>query len=91
MKPTLRIEYCPKCKWLARAAWMTQELLTTFEVELESVTLAPSEISGRYDIFLNDSILYSRKSEGGFPEITELKKLVRDKIAPQKDLGHTEK
>jgi selenoprotein W-related protein len=70
---------------------MTQELLTTFETELENVSLKPSEVSGRYDIFLNDSILYSRKTEGGFPEITELKKLVRDKIAPEKNLGHTEK
>ncbi len=91
MKPTLKIEYCPKCKWLARAAWMAQELLTTFEGELEGITLVPSEVSGQYDISLNNELLYSRKKEGGFPEITELKKLVRDQIAPNKNLGHTEK
>jgi selenoprotein W-related protein len=91
MKPRLTIEYCPKCKWLTRAAWMAQELLTTFENELDGVILRPSEVSGRYDIFLNDIILYSRKEEGGFPEITELKKLVRNQIAPDKNLGHTEK
>lgn len=91
MKPTLRIEYCPKCKWLTRAAWMAQELLTTFETEINGITLSPSDVSGRYDIYLNDTILYSRKAEKGFPEITELKKLVRDKIAPQKDLGHADK
>jgi len=91
MKPTIQIEYCPKCKWLARAAWMAQELLTTFENELEGITLVPSEISGRYDIFLNKELLYSRKKEGGFPEITDLKKLIRDQIAPEKNLGHTDK
>ena len=91
MKPILKIEYCPKCKWLARAAWMAQELLTTFENELEGVTLAPSDIPGRYDIFLNENLLYSRKKEGSFPEITDLKKIVRNQIAPEKDLGHTDK
>ena len=91
MKPTIKIEYCPKCKWLARAAWMAQELLTTFETELGGVTLVPSEISGKYDLSINDNLLYSRKKEGGFPQITDLKKLVRDQISPEKNLGHTEK
>ena len=91
MKPLLKIEYCPKCKWLTRAAWMAQELLTTFESELEGVTLVPSELSGKYDISLNNELLFSRKKEERFPEIKELKKLVRDQIAPNKNLGHTEK
>lgn len=30
----LAIEYCTGCRWLLRAAWMAQELLTTFEKEL---------------------------------------------------------
>ena len=32
--PRVVIEYCPKCRWLLRAAWIAQELLTTFENEL---------------------------------------------------------
>ena len=31
MTPRLEIEYCAQCRWLLRAAWMAQELLTTFE------------------------------------------------------------
>ena len=29
------IEYCPGCQWLLRSAWMAQEILNTFENELE--------------------------------------------------------
>jgi len=90
-KPTITIEYCPKCRWLLRAAYMAQELLTTFENDLYGVLLQPSEIAGRYTIFINDDVLFDRKREGRFPEIKELKQLVRDKVSPDKDLGHSDK
>jgi selenoprotein W-related protein len=91
MKPTITIEYCPKCHWLLRAAYMAQELLTTFEDDLHSITLQPSEIAGRYTIRLNDVDLFDRKKQGRFPEIKELKQLVRDKVNPDKSLGHTDR
>jgi selenoprotein W-related protein len=91
MKPVITIEYCPKCGWLLRAAYMAQEFLTTFADELKSVNLQPSEISGAYKIFIDGEILFDRKSEGRFPEIKELKQLIRDKVAPEKSLGHSDK
>ncbi|MVN21812.1 SelT/SelW/SelH family protein [Mucilaginibacter arboris] len=90
-KPVITIEYCPKCRWLLRAAYMAQELLTTFEDDLHGVLLHPSEIAGRYTVFIDENILFDRKREGRFPEIKELKQLVRDQINPEKDLGHSEK
>jgi len=33
----------------------------------------------------------SRKERGRFPEIAELKQLVRDRIAPGRDLGHSDR
>ncbi len=74
-----------------RAAWMAQELLTTFEQELGSVALKPSEIAGRYQILLENEVIFDRKKEGHFPEIKELKQLVRDFVAPEKSLGHSDK
>jgi len=91
MKPIITIEYCPKCHWLLRAAYMAQELLTTFEEDLQGITLKPSEISGRYAISIDDKILFDRKREGRFPEIKELKQLVRDIVHPGKSLGHSDK
>ena len=91
MKPIITIEYCPKCGWLLRAAYMAQEILTTFTEDLKGVTLQPSEVSGRYTIFLNDEKIFDRKEEGRFPEIKELKQLIRDKVAPEKNLGHSDR
>ena len=92
MKKTARIEieYCTQCKWLIRAAWMAQELLSTFEAELGGVSLKPGT-GGVFDIRLGKEIIWSRKEKGRFPDIKELKHLVRDNIAPGKDLGHTDR
>lgn len=90
-KPKITIEYCPKCNWLMRAAYMAQELLTTFADELGGVTLKPSEVSGRYTISAGEVIIFDRKISGGFKDIKEIKQLVRDVIAPGKQLGHSDK
>lgn len=89
-KPVVTIEYCPKCGWLLRAAYMAQELLTTFTEELKGVTLQPAEISGRYTVSVNEEKIFDRKEEGRFPEVKELKRLVRDKVCPEKSLGHSD-
>jgi selenoprotein W-related protein len=34
--------------------------------------------------------VWSRKEEGRFPEAKELKQRVRDRVAPDKDLGHSD-
>jgi selenoprotein W-related protein len=88
--PRLEIIYCTQCRWLLRAAWLAQELLTTFETELGEVALVPGT-GGVLDIRLNGELIYSRKEAGRFPEAKELKQLVRDRIAPEKPLGHSDR
>src|SRR5712692_8730578 len=39
--PRIEIEYCTQCRWLLRAAWMAQELLTTVHREIGEVALIP--------------------------------------------------
>lgn len=91
MKPIVTIEYCPKCGWLLRAAYMAQELLTTFAEDLKGVTLQPAEVSGRYTIYIGEEKIFDRKEQGRFPEIKELKQLIRDRVNPEKSLGHSDK
>jgi selenoprotein W-related protein len=86
----ITIHYCNQCRWMLRAAWMAQELLTTFEEELAEVTLRPGT-GGVYDIHLNGELVWSRKAQGRFPDIKELKQKVRDLVSPQRDLGHTDR
>lgn len=91
MKPTISIEYCPKCGWMLRAAYMAQELLGTFTEEIHGVLLQPSETGGSYIIRIDNDIVFDRKEQGRFPEIKELKQLVRDVVSPEKSLGHSDK
>jgi|ERR1035438_5897060 selenoprotein W-related protein len=89
-KPRIEIRYCTQCRWMLRAAWMAQELLTTFEQELGSVALAPGT-GGVFDVTVGGELVWSRQEAGRFPDIKELKQLVRDRVAPDKDLGHSER
>lgn len=91
MKPVVSIEYCPKCGWMLRAAYMAQELLNTFTDDVKGILLQPSEVSGVYQVRVNDQVIFDRKEAGRFPEIKELKQLVRDQVNPGKDLGHSDK
>ncbi|MCW3108450.1 MAG: SelT/selW/selH selenoprotein [Segetibacter sp.] len=91
MKPIVSIEYCPKCGWLLRAAYMAQEILTTFSEDVKAVSIQPAEVSGTYIISINEEIIFDRTKMGRFPEIKELKQLIRDKIKPDKSLGHSDK
>ncbi len=90
MRPTITIEYCPKCGWMLRSAYMAQELLTTFTDDIRAVTLQPSEVNGQFRVFVDDKLIFDRKTFGGFPEIKILKQLVRDEVSPGKSLGHSD-
>ena len=89
-QPVVEILYCRQCRWLLRAAWMAQELLTTFEAELGGVTLR-SGTGGVFVISVDGAVVWSRNDEGRFPDIVELKQRVRDRIAPERPLGHADR
>ena len=88
-KPRVSIFYCTGCRFLTRASWLAQELLITFEAELGEVALRPGD-GGVFEVSLGDEVIWSRKVEGRFPEVKELKQRLRDRIAPGKSLGHSD-
>lgn len=92
MPHTIRVVYCTQCAWMLRAAWIAQELLTTFQDELMGggATLVPGT-GGIFEVYADDERVWSRKSDGGFPDIVELKRRVRDRIAPDRVLGHADR
>ena len=89
-KPSVRITYCTQCNWLLRAAWMAQELLSTFGQDLGEVALVPST-GGHFEITLDGETIWERKADGGFPEAKVLKQRVRDHVWPERDLGHSDR
>ena len=87
--PRVEIEYCTQCRWLLRAGWTAQELLTTFQEELGEVALLPGA-GGIFEVRVGEQIIWSRAAEGRFPELKELKQRLRDVIAPERALGHSD-
>jgi selenoprotein W-related protein len=88
--PRVEIEYCTQCRWLLRAAWTAQELLTTFQDEVGELALQPGT-RGVFEVRVDGITVWSRSAEGRFPEMKELKQLVRDHIAPGRGLGHSDR
>lgn len=89
-RPSIEITYCTQCNWLLRSAWMAQEVLSTFSLEIDAVALRPGT-GGIFEIRLDGELVWERKRDGGFPDIRQLKQLVRDRIDPNRDLGHIDR
>ena len=88
--PRVSILYCRQCRWMMRAAWLAQEILTTFSEDIGEVALQPG-IGGILEIRLNDELIFSRKESERFPEAKEIKQLIRDQIDPKRDLSHSDR
>jgi len=89
-KSRVEIEYCSQCRFILRASWMAQELLMTFGEELGEVALIPGT-GGIFEVRLDGEKLWNKKEAGRYPEPKEIKQLVRDRIVPDKDLGHSDR
>ncbi len=89
-RPRIAIRYCRQCNWLLRAAWMAQELLATFAEDLGEVALVPAT-GGAFEIDCDGELLWERKRDGGFPDAKTLKQRVRDRLDPERDLGHVDR
>ena len=89
-RPVITLSYCTQCNWLLRTAWMAQELLSTFGQDIASVTLIPAT-GGLFQITLDGEVIWDRKEKGGFPDVKVLKQMVRDRVWPERDLGHIDR
>lgn len=88
--PVVTITYCRQCNWLLRAGWLAQELLSSFAEDLGSVALVPGT-GATFEITLDGETIWERKRDGGFPEAAELKRRLRDRLWPGRDLGHIDR
>ncbi len=85
--PRVEIRYCTQCKFLLRAAWLAQELLSSFEKELGEVALVP-DTGGIFEVALDGETIASNRGTKQMPEAGEVKRLLRDRIAPGRKMGH---
>ncbi|MCB1475514.1 MAG: SelT/SelW/SelH family protein [Rhodobiaceae bacterium] len=89
--PRVTIRYCTLCNWMLRAAWLGQELLSTFGPEIGEVALIPDTTGGVFVVAVDDRVIWDRKIEERFPEAKEIKQRLRDMIDPSRDLGHADR
>jgi selenoprotein W-related protein len=54
-----------------------------------SVVLTADAEGGVFEVRVDGDLVRSRKERGRFPDIRELKQIVRDRIAPGRSLGHS--
>jgi selenoprotein W-related protein len=66
-------------------------IIDQFEQDLLRLSLRPSEVAGRFQVMLDDQLIFDRKREGHFHEAKELKQIVRDIVCPERILGHSDK
>lgn len=88
--PRVVITYCTQCRWLLRATWVAQELLTMFSTDIGELVLRPGT-GGVFTVAVDDELIWDRKVDGGFPDVGPLKRLIRDLVAPDMALGHTDR
>ncbi len=88
--PRIAITYCTQCNWMLRAAWVAQELLSTFGQDISEVALVPGT-GGVFEITCDGETVWERKRDGGFPQPKEIKQRVRDLVWPERDLGHSDR
>ncbi len=88
-RPIVTVRYCTQCRWLLRATWLSQELLTTFPTQID-VLLSPGT-GGIFEVELDGQVIFSRATAGRFPEPKELKQDIRDRVLPHLSLGHSDR
>ena len=87
MAPRVEIRYCTQCRFLLRAAWLAQELLSTFETELGEVALVPGS-GGIFEVTLDGETVATNRETKRMPDAAEVKRLLWDRIAPKRKIGH---
>ena len=67
-KPRIQITYCTKCKFMLRATWLAQELLTTFGDELGEVAIVPGS-GGIFEVTLDGEVIATNRDHAPMPTV----------------------
>lgn len=83
--PNVSISYCTSCRWLLRAAWLAQELVSAAAEDIASITLIPIRPPSNDGVFvlsLDGQDVWDRAKQGGFPEVTDLIQALKSRTPP---------
>ena len=57
---------------------------------MTAMGISPFSFLAWKSITLDGELVFDRATEGRFPEVKEMKQMIRDKVSPDKDLGHSD-
>jgi selenoprotein W-related protein len=66
---------------------MAQELLAAFEDDVAEVALVPGS-GGIFEIALDGEVLATNRDSVPMPDVSSVKRLLRDRVAPGRRIGH---
>ena len=75
MQNHITIKYCTQCQWMLRATWIAQEILSTFEEDISTISLEPGK-GGVFEIQVNEILIWSLKKERKFPQPKDFKNVL---------------
>ena len=79
----LEITYCQPCGHQPRAVDIANQLLASYGMPLNkrlTISLKPSD-DGIFDVALDGRLIFSRKQEGRFPTVEDIKKQIDPKVS----------
>ena len=59
--------------------------------QLQADAATVKEAGGVFRIEYEDELVWERQRDGGFPDAKTLKRRVRDRLDPERDLGHVDR
>eukprot|EP00934_Nitzschia_sp_Nitz4_P006943 Nitzschia sp. Nitz4//scaffold79_size90958//6264//7316//NITZ4_005007-RA/size90958-augustus-gene-0.166-mRNA-1//1//CDS//3329558195//6933//frame0 len=90
---SLSIQYSTGMRWMSKSFWIAQELLNTFQNELTSITMIPTSQPDTFVVRINnemDTPLWNATETRDLPSPKDLKRILRDRVLPDKFLGHSD-
>jgi selenoprotein W-related protein len=85
--PRVEITYCRRCKFLLRATWLGTEILTAFPEEIGELAIVPGS-GGIFEVKLDGEVVATNRGGAPIPDAAEVKRALRDRIAPERRIGH---
>ena len=76
----IRIEYCAAWGYEPKAVSLTEQLLTEYKQRIRQLTLIPFD-DGRFEVFVDNKKIYSKKTTGRFPEYNEVRTALEKQAA----------
>jgi selT/selW/selH-like putative selenoprotein len=80
MEKTITIKYCAPCHFGKQAKGLYEELKVDFGESLTEIILEPSQTIGKFEVFIEKELVFSKIKSDRFPQPGEVGKIIMTRI-----------